>query len=392
MSPEPLVDLQRRLAEAGRIRAGVRTPKGHPKSIDTWRLTSPQRHVIEEAAEHWGGKVEPWKSPVGDEWQVITQTDTLPVLLMPSYSLRHSYEHWAGPSKCERRCDGITEQLTGTECVCNSRGFKGEVCDLHTRLTVVLPDLTTLLGWRLETQGGNAARELAAGLDLVNAIAVGRAFVPAKLLLTERKGQQDGQATRYVVPVIDLAVGYTQLMEGEGLKELSHTPAPVRQISTQRALEAVNEEPKPPKPRKRAAEPIVDADDDELDADDEPEVIDATPEPIVDDDDDDDDDLDNEDSTGDTPVDASAESSGESATPAAGASDDGSDDASAEAPTNESPVINPGDRARFFGKMRGAGLNDQQIKSIVEQHLGTPSTAKMTIDEMNAIMNEAGVE
>jgi hypothetical protein len=101
----------------------------------------------------------------------------------------------------------------GKPCICNAEG--DDRCALLTRLTVALPELTTMLGWRLETKGDNAARELLASMDLVQGVASGRPFVPAKLRIVERRGNVNGQAVRYVVPVIDVALPYAALLGGE---------------------------------------------------------------------------------------------------------------------------------------------------------------------------------
>jgi hypothetical protein len=113
----------------------------------------------------------------------------------------------------------------GNPCVCNAEGFKGEECSLITRLTVALPELTTMLGWRLETKGDNAARELLGSMDLVQGVAGGRPFVPAKLRIVERRGNVNGQAVRYVVPVIDVQVRYAEVLGGEQSRERAALPA-----------------------------------------------------------------------------------------------------------------------------------------------------------------------
>lgn len=359
---EPLINLQRRLTEAGRIRAGEKTDKGAPKRLDTWRITSPHRHLIDEAAERYGGKVQPWKSPVGDEWEVVTETASLPVLIMPSYSLRQSYEHWAGPSKCERRCDGIIESLSGQPCVCNSEGFAGDECDLHTRLTVALPDLTTMLGWRLETKGENAARELAGGMEIAEALAVGRPFLPARLILTERRGQRDGQAVRYVVPVIDFGIGYSQV---SGL-EPGHTPVQPREqpaLTVAQAVEQTNKQAQPKERSARSAAPIG-------------QVTDFT---------------------------GSA-----AAVPGASAADTEEGEPQADDPSlpglgldpptadgenggpSPSSIIGQKERAYLFAVLREQGITDKaEQRAFIVQHTGVASTASMTVDQLEHLVAAA---
>lgn len=223
MSPTPLIELQRRLAEAGRIRMGEKTDKGAPKRLGTWRITSPDKSLIEQAAERYGGLAGTWESPTGLQFEVVTATAELPVLVMPGYSFRQGYEYRTSPTLVERRCDGV-EMDDGKPCACNTEDFKGEECSLLTRLTVALPELTTMLGWRLETKGDNAARELLGSMDLVQGIAGGRPFVPAKLRIVERRGNVKGQAVRYVVPVIDVQVRYAEVLGGDDSRERAALP------------------------------------------------------------------------------------------------------------------------------------------------------------------------
>lgn len=222
MSPTPLIELQRRLAEAGRIRMGEKTDKGAPKRLTNWRITSPTEELIRQAAGLYGGQPVPWDSPTGPQWEVTTTTAELPVLVMPGYSFRQGYEFRTSPTLVERRCDGV-EMDDGKPCVCNAEG--DDKCVLLTRLTVALPELTTMLGWRLETKGDNAAKELLGSMDLVQGVAGGRPFVPARLRIVERRGNVNGQAVRFVVPVIDVSVRYAEILGGGDGRERAALPA-----------------------------------------------------------------------------------------------------------------------------------------------------------------------
>ena len=138
MSPVPIIELQRRLTLAGAIRAGgEKQPKAPGRKLEAFRLTSPKRALVEQAALLYGGEVSPWEGPNGPEWQVYTQAEELPILVMPGYSLRQTYELWEGATRQERRCDGLEEELSGGPCICQAEGQ--DVCDLYTRLVVCLP-------------------------------------------------------------------------------------------------------------------------------------------------------------------------------------------------------------------------------------------------------------
>jgi hypothetical protein len=237
-----LIDLQRRLTIVGAIRAGGEKPeRGVGKKLEAWRLTSPRRELIEQAAVLYGGEPTSWASSVGEEWQTYTDAPELPVLVMPGYSIRQSYELWEGATKRSRLCDGIEEDLTGGPCICAAEGV--DRCDLYTRLVVCLPELDTVLGWRLITRGANAALELPTMLALTEAKSNGRTFVPAKLRLDQRRGVKDGQTVRYVVPTLDLGIGYLALAQPNEGRELpsgpTPTPAQRREPTVEQALAAV---------------------------------------------------------------------------------------------------------------------------------------------------------
>lgn len=51
------IDVQRRLVELGRIRLGQKAPgKGNPQRLETFRLTSASRSLLEAAAAIYGGR------------------------------------------------------------------------------------------------------------------------------------------------------------------------------------------------------------------------------------------------------------------------------------------------------------------------------------------------
>lgn len=243
MSPEPLIALQRRLTIVGAIRAGGEKPdKGVGKKLEAWRITSPSRRLVEQASALYGGPVSKWAGPNGEEWQVYSERSEIDVLVMPSYSVRQTYELWEGVTKRMRLCDGIDDELSGGPCICNAEGK--DKCDLYTRLVVCLPALDTLLGWRLITRGAYAAHEMPTMMALIEAQAPGQTFVPCKLRLDQRRGVKDGQTVRYVVPVLDPAVSYLALAapaaDGSA-RELpsGSTPAPRREATVESALSAV---------------------------------------------------------------------------------------------------------------------------------------------------------
>ena len=214
-----IIELQRSIREAGRIRIGekVGTGRGRPKKLETFRITSSDKLRIEQAAEKYGGDVTEWESPNGKQWQVVTGTDTLEVLVPPEQlAFSQWYELWSAGG-CKRRCNGATEQLSGSDCLCDPAARE---CDIHTRLSVLLRELPGLGVWRLDTQGYYAAVELAGAFQLVTmAIGAGK-LLPARLRLEQRSVKRPGsdgkpQTLRFAVPILDLEITPERLLAGQ---------------------------------------------------------------------------------------------------------------------------------------------------------------------------------
>src|SRR5690349_2582757 len=101
----PIIDLQRSVRQVGRIRLGE-VRNGRPSKLTTFRLSSVQRSPIERAAELYGGTVKPMASDRSDDqWEVVTEADSIPVVIPPTNHLDQWLELWSGAG-CERRCDG----------------------------------------------------------------------------------------------------------------------------------------------------------------------------------------------------------------------------------------------------------------------------------------------
>lgn len=213
-----IVNLQRGIAEAGRIRIGVQVPIGQgrtrPEKLDTFRLTSADKTRIEQAAELFGGEVKPWKAPAGAQWEVITTATALDVIVPPSaMAFSQHYELWSAGG-CQRRCDGEFEQLTDQQCICDP---EERACDIHTRLSVMIRDLPGLALWRIDTQGYYAARELAGAVEILTMAAGRGLMLPARLLLEQRTVKRPGEdgkprTFRFAVPRLDPGVTPGELL------------------------------------------------------------------------------------------------------------------------------------------------------------------------------------
>lgn len=211
----PIIDLQRRLREIGRIRIGQQVPivnpkgraKTRPVKLETFRLTSRDQRVIEAAAKLYGGEPGPWEEQQG-QWEVITQTAELPILVPPGgLALTQWYELWSGGG-CKRRCDGQTEYVGDQACMCDP---ENRDCSIHTRLSIVLSELQGLGVWRLDTQGWYAATEIGSVVPLLEGAAERGRFLPARLRLEQRSVLRNGKTNRFAVPVIDIDVTVGQM-------------------------------------------------------------------------------------------------------------------------------------------------------------------------------------
>ena len=238
-----ILNRQRQLAEQGRLRLGYTTPtnsgKTRPKASHTWIVTSHSREHVEKAAELWGGQVEEWQ-PMGNgtkQWRVITQANTIEAILPPGDPLSQAYEMW-NRGGCVRRCDGVTEQLTGSPCPCFAQYGDdwyekptGTVCDSKSRLKVLLPDMPGLGSWRVETGSYYATDEMAGMVDTIRGAVGDSVLVPVQLRIEPRTRVAGGQTKQFVVPVLELrGVTAGSLLSGQyaGLRAIDSGPGDER--------------------------------------------------------------------------------------------------------------------------------------------------------------------
>lgn len=266
----PIIDLQRRLREAGRIRLGDKGGRnGAPRKLGTFRLTGPDEKLLQAAADVFGGTVEPWPEMDG-QYQVTTDATSMDVIIPPT-EMAHSvwYEQWSGGG-CQRRCDGTWDTITDRACDCNP---EDRACKPHTRLSVMLTALPGIGVWRLDTQGWNAATELQGAVDMIQQVAARGTMLPARLLLVRREQKVivggKPQTRKFVVPALDVDVQMTSLGAGApvaaapalsaGVAELEAGPGFTKVPESVEAGPSIAEQVVPPEPAKKksnAAAPI----------------------------------------------------------------------------------------------------------------------------------------
>lgn len=270
----PIVTLQRRAREVGRLRIGqqltARNGRKRPSKLETFRFTSRDRRVIEAAADLYGGDVAAWSAPDGvEQWEVVTKAAELAVLVPPTEMAWSQWlETWSAAG-CTKRCDGVRDVLRDVACDCDPDARE---CKITTRLSLLVPDLPGTGLWRFESHGYYAGTELAGVVELLQAAAARGSILPARLRLDQRSVKRlddKGKPVtmRFVVPALDVDINLAALVAHQpaqdGLSALPSVPkwesiselpeAPFVSVSEQ--LDEV-EQPRGERASKRAAAPI----------------------------------------------------------------------------------------------------------------------------------------
>ena len=255
----PILTLQQSMRRLGRIRMGARAEKGRPVKLETWRLTSPSADLLEAAADIYAGDIREWTgSPSGRQFELLTEADTLDVLVPPGdMAFSQWFELWSGGG-CQRRCDGQQEHLSGEPCLCPAdpearmaEAQQGRACKPTTRLFVVQPHLPDVGLWHFESHGFYAATELPGTIAVINAARQSGALLPARLRIEERSAKRDGKTSRFAVPVLELpALTPHMLTTGEMERPLER---PARASLPAAEAPAAPEPPRPSAPEPAAA-------------------------------------------------------------------------------------------------------------------------------------------
>lgn len=209
----PILTLQQRLRELGRIRLGQKVAtsggKTRPAKLNRFRLTSPSKDLLDRVAAKYGGTVAPWTPEGGSgQYEVITDATRMPIHVPPQ-PVSQYFELWSGGG-CQRRCDGVTELLKDRPCICGPDPEQRQ-CKPTTRLNVVLSEIEGVGVWRLESHGYYAALELPGVAGL---LAQTQGYVEAFLGLEQRTAKRAGKTLHWMVPTIDIAVTPAALMAG----------------------------------------------------------------------------------------------------------------------------------------------------------------------------------
>lgn len=207
----PMLDIQRRHAEVFRLRLGDKNAKGFPQNLtDSIRVTSPNQSVVAAFVDVYGGEVKAWEQ----QWEAYLPTMAIPVMVLPGQSITQWWELYK-KTVCERRCDSVTEQLSGSPCMCPAdpvtRMATAGACRPMTRINIACPDVAVVGAGSLVTHGMIAAETLPQSVAIAEGALARGLMVPAVLRVIVHEGKK-----HYVVPQLEIVgVSLAQLETGE---------------------------------------------------------------------------------------------------------------------------------------------------------------------------------
>lgn len=237
----PILDIQRRGQQIGRLRLGQKVATGkrdkngneimRPARLDTWRITTGSRYQADAISARFGGEVRSWER----EFEVITDTNRLPVTVPPRDEVVSQwYEMW-NKGGAIRRCNSQREQIGGGPCLCPHAEDPGnadecavaalersrlatmnppQACKLITRVNVMIPDLPGLGVFRLDTNSYYAAVEIGDTARLMQVARDRGVFLPAEFRIEQRQRVAGGQTKKFPVPVLEVLTTFRDLATG----------------------------------------------------------------------------------------------------------------------------------------------------------------------------------
>jgi hypothetical protein len=231
----PILDVQRRGQQIGRLRIGQLVPtddgKMRPAKLDTFRFTTQSPHSAQAIAELYGGTVQKWNG----QYEVITSKNAIGVTVPPrDQVISQWYEMW-NKGGCIRRCSSQFEQISGKPCLCPHADDPTDLvavenaalerarlaalktpqaCKPVTRISVMIPDLPGLGVFRLDTGSYYAAVEIGDAAELLQVARDRGVMLPAVLRIEQRQRVAGGQTKRYPVPVLEVLATFRQIASG----------------------------------------------------------------------------------------------------------------------------------------------------------------------------------
>lgn len=111
------------------LRTGMQIPDPkNPKrmkgiSLPNWRMVTDDEQIAEGFAELFGGRADEFDPTKNQPWQVLTETNTLEVVINGSRAIEDKLVQWGGVGGPVHECDGINSLLPedkGAPCGCPS--------------------------------------------------------------------------------------------------------------------------------------------------------------------------------------------------------------------------------------------------------------------------------
>lgn len=112
--PRPVSDI------VGRFRSG-RLEGRKPVALDEWRVTTGDPEVAEEVANSLGGEVTEWDTESEDNLEVLTDSDTVKILVEAPWAISSDLKLWGANGTLIHHCDGVvylSEEDKGQQCGC----------------------------------------------------------------------------------------------------------------------------------------------------------------------------------------------------------------------------------------------------------------------------------
>lgn len=237
----PLLDIQRRGQQIGRLRIGQQVSTGkqdaegrdkmRPSRLDTFRFTTQSRPTAEAIAALYGGTIRDWEG----QFEIVTKESAIGVTVPPRDAVvSQFYELWT-KGGCVRRCDSQREQISGGPCLCPHAGNPDDeadvaakalersrlaslnppqACKIVTRISVMIPDLPGLGVFRLDTGSYYAAVEIGDSAALMQMARDRGVFLPAMLRIEHRSRVAGGTTKKFPVPVLEVLATFRDLATG----------------------------------------------------------------------------------------------------------------------------------------------------------------------------------
>lgn len=243
------IDSQARARELGIVRIGEKKPTqnggSRPAMRETFRITSPQKAILEAVQAVYGGELRPWaKTATEKEWELLTDVNELRVFIVPNRCMSEHMEQWSRGG-CTHRCDTVTVQMSQDgqpvtrRCVCNP---ENPACKLTTRLQFGLSNVPLLGIWRLTSGGKIFSSELRAELDQMGAVGMGDQPIYCILNVRQQEIRKNGKVSKFAVPGITIDPSppdFPSLLQGmtiSGRLEMQQRAAQIESPAAPRAL------------------------------------------------------------------------------------------------------------------------------------------------------------